>query len=946
MAGIGDVKTLHKFASVKSYTGNTIQSVNSSKRKIILLISNGSEFLYLVVDNSLNHTFRFPKPIMTVRFQDCGEKRRVFVATTDGNVFAVILPESLLKGKGSKKKCPDSISIEPKREKKDVEEDIFTELLAGGSTSEKTLHERPKQQHPLSNMTVIDLGTAVLFEPGLRTIQLVGDKIFCCVATDEGYALSVFNQIAAASCLDTLTYTTLPSLKMKVSLSSVVMSLQERQSKQLCAWKKRCHFLCVQPSNIALDLESFSVIERSFFNKLFNSEASLTDSPVLIFGGEDGQLHFWPVNSFAHGRMNSEKLGTKQASPSLLYHLQQGVSAMFVAKLCSQEQSSRTGDFAVTTDAGTSQKRNNTPHTVYCNALVFVGVRDKLVIASKITTNDQTYHIKFTEYAILGPVVCSCLNSSEDTLIHSTGKEIICTKLLIDVNDNSAKVLPALSATVLTSFNVHLPNVCAVCSVHKKRKSDEGNSQDKVYALAVNGNLLQFCLPKFQDDNSQIDPDISPQMAGEKVKSYLAELENLSAELAKVNTTIETEDRILKDLNTVIHIACEISENTRASEAQCTCPTQDNFPLSCTFKPTFANVDTSGNALVTLNCKLVNRGRLPLSSCWSLMIRVQSKEPWLNQIRGESSTQGKSVPVMSLSPGSCLEIEIPLSKSVSSSFHLVVEAHLHCDLNVLVADLRSYLESDLFVKPIENVIIPIARQMLDFLHFVTPFRAGSQVPDPRPAPGTKEEVLQALDELNVESCPLAYVQDFLGNEKASVSREVSLRGSYSAAFHLSKEAVSFIENLPQKTGSVTTQQATVLQFILRESSVTRDQIDAECSDINLLTVNSNVASIHVKPASRDTLEITLRCSSVQLLCRLHEAVLTRLRPVVMRNTRSCQLRAYDLQKATEKLQILQRKIISLEDSISTKQDMLDRGSELKVQLWNLYEELRKIVLLV
>ena len=54
MAGIGDVKTLHKFASVKSYTGNTIQSVNSSKRRIILLISNGSEFLYLVVDNSLN----------------------------------------------------------------------------------------------------------------------------------------------------------------------------------------------------------------------------------------------------------------------------------------------------------------------------------------------------------------------------------------------------------------------------------------------------------------------------------------------------------------------------------------------------------------------------------------------------------------------------------------------------------------------------------------------------------------------------------------------------------------------------------------------------------------------------------------------------------------------------------------------------------------------------
>ena len=54
MAGVGSVKTMQKFASVNTSKGSTILPVNLSKRKNILLISNGREFLYLVVDGSLS----------------------------------------------------------------------------------------------------------------------------------------------------------------------------------------------------------------------------------------------------------------------------------------------------------------------------------------------------------------------------------------------------------------------------------------------------------------------------------------------------------------------------------------------------------------------------------------------------------------------------------------------------------------------------------------------------------------------------------------------------------------------------------------------------------------------------------------------------------------------------------------------------------------------------
>lgn len=53
MADTGVVKTLVKFATVKPCTGLPIQAITLSKRRNILLVSNGSEFLFLVAEDSL-----------------------------------------------------------------------------------------------------------------------------------------------------------------------------------------------------------------------------------------------------------------------------------------------------------------------------------------------------------------------------------------------------------------------------------------------------------------------------------------------------------------------------------------------------------------------------------------------------------------------------------------------------------------------------------------------------------------------------------------------------------------------------------------------------------------------------------------------------------------------------------------------------------------------------
>ena len=48
----------------------------------------------------LQHTFRFPSSISVVRFQEFdGKGRVILVATEDGNIFAVSLPDNLSKSK-------------------------------------------------------------------------------------------------------------------------------------------------------------------------------------------------------------------------------------------------------------------------------------------------------------------------------------------------------------------------------------------------------------------------------------------------------------------------------------------------------------------------------------------------------------------------------------------------------------------------------------------------------------------------------------------------------------------------------------------------------------------------------------------------------------------------------------------------------------------------------
>ena len=757
--------------------------------------------------------------------------------------------------------------------------DIFGELLAGTSTN---VGGTVNKQSLIANkcMTFVDVESAILFEPGLRTFTTIGDNVVCCRASEEGYVLSVFCPVARSSDSGTKAYSTLPVFKGLITVGS--------EAQRSCYWNYLPQLCCVKASDSVSSLSSYSIIERPLFNKLFHCDASLLDAPVIIFGGEDGQILFWPINSFALANASSETTAGKHLfSPQLVYHMEQRVAAIYTARLRCQDDSSVCP--SITSETGVSSSKHKQESNSCCNALVFIGGCDKIIIVSERKHLSQksgaVKTIKFTGHTIIGPVLCSCLSNSGDTLIHSTGKEIFVTKLSLNSELNAAKSVEMLLSTSMLSsldtLTMQVPNVSMLCCVHKKSKTD--GTKTLVYALTVNGKLLLFSLPELQDGEPCIASNVSPQTAGEKVKSYLRKIDTQSAELVDIDASIENEDRILKELNVIIHTASQLTENAGGSAVV----EQDAFPLSCSFTPIVVCQGSSGDSSVSLHCKIINQGNFVLSSFWSLMVHIQGKEPWHHHVPAVSCTMGRSIPLAAMHPGSVIEVNIPLSKSFPSSFHVIVEVHLYCNLNSLFADLRSELESIPFFKmPVEDVVILISRKVLDVLHFVRPNQMGSQAPIQCTVPDSKEELLQTLEKLDSTIHHVMY-KDMFGQDRAKIAEEPIEAGSYSAAFFVSQDAINLMSTAIQNNlalKSTPSLEATVFCFVFMDSSISHQETDVEYSRINLLSVNGGRASLQVKPASGETtssdgppLEVILYCSSVSLLCRLHEAVLTRLK---------------------------------------------------------------------
>lgn len=203
-------------------------------------------------------------------------------------------------------------------------------------------------------------------------------------------------------------------------------------------------------------------------------------------------------------------------------------------------------------------------------------------------------------------------------------------------------------------------------------------------------------------------------------------------------------------------------------------------------------------------------------------------------------------------------------------------------------------------------------------------------------------------------------RSIFGQVTEEIAEEPTEIRNYSAAFIVSQDAINFmtttIKNDLALKETLQTEslspQATFFHFIFMDSSIAHQQIDVECSHINLLSVNGGHASINIKPVSGmekstngSPFEVELHCTHVRLLCHLHGAILTRLKPVITHRTSRSQMQAYDVQKQLKKLQDFHQCVILLEDEMSMGTDKWETII-IKRKVWALYEKMRGVVLMI
>lgn len=808
------------------------------------------------------------------------------------------------------------------KESRSTEQDIFTGLLTDSGS--KSADAKPDHVTCPSEKSTVDLGSEspVIFEPNVEATLSIGESLVTCGRTESGHSISLY--FKTSSCSGKPIYPALPTFRLTIpdSKPSNSIFLEQRDEEAIdTKYSQSCSLLCVQPFG-GISSHDCLHLEDRVFGQLFGRDALLLASPVVLLGCSTGWIYFFPLAFSPSVNSHSEPTSSSSAhtsgndrkhitfTPQILYDLQQDLSGIHLANLPlpserkDNTESRNAGHKSMCSSKGTSAES--------CNAVIFVGSRDKVVVAVENRSQEATESgVSFTEYSVPGPIICSCMTSKGDVLVHSTGREIFVTKLYPESPSASSGHLPQGVSAVLNPKCIMIPFVCAIhCSLKPQRHRSEAGTdgRDQVLALTFKGRLLAFPLlsPEEEPGELPMSPlfNLAPNVAAKKVKDALVNIEEVCTQLSKVNLIIKAENEILKELNIAISIVCDIIGNAPdgfgflKSELQ---PESSRTlsPIVCTFSPVVKSFDSVSDRSIILQCRVTNQGNWLLSGHWSLLVQLHGCKQWLGSGKNQCIAVNHSVSLGMFQPGSSTELNIPLDENLDVMSSVSVEAFLLCDLHSLLAGAQPDLfRSTSSLQNVSDIVVPIARKVFDALHFLRPHSVhGGRGCATMSA--ALNELVDTLKILNSVPRRLNLQDEGSAASKAPFSISSAPGQSQSSSLQLSQDCLdhmvgivqdSLKDSLKSHGISELPTEAAVFLFLLADSNLTPQQVGRNCSLVTLATVNCEPITMHVRDvggspvfprtnessATMSGVELIIKAPSGQLLSCVHEAVIKRL----------------------------------------------------------------------
>ena len=606
--------------------------------------------------------------------------------------------------------------------------------------------------------------------------------------------------------------------KREIASSLLYQTILPRDSCNINV-NKVLTMVCMAPSEQLTSKHTSITLDQQLFSSLFCSKPGV-NCPIVLVGLQSGLVGYIYVGVLGCNPQNT-KLET-------LYHLEQTVISILPVCLKSS-----------------STKNLSASATPTCNALCILGALGKLVL---ITHEDTT---AIREYHVPGPIVSAAISNNLGTLFYSTVKEVYTVPLQIENNEDSSYSFPL----TVSPKTLHIPKVLALTI-------DEENFLN---CLATDGRLLLV---------AQLSEDIIPacSQGGDEIKKHLEKIHEKASKVKNLREEIRQLDEVIKTLNTVTQVLCEILRNRDS---------QNEARESGIFFKVGVEYEAQGASLnprVILRCELVNSTNFPFSPSWSLVIQVNTSEPWFNEECSVQSTVNHSV---SLSHASSHHISIYLAETFSYLTPVQVSCYLAFGLNELLP---------IFLKDTDPALsegglsVFVSRTELNILNF-----------------------LRKQDTCSTVSQGRSYQARLLQNTLRSMNtvgqhdlEPVDSDEFSSFSIQLSGEAVDFIQAHVQELGSRndtkftskpvvsnpgskqdrSSQEACVLYYILHGSSkhVYCDDLKYQGNYITVRTPNEEVVKLQVVSQTGTTqdikgLEVRIHTSSQELGCSLHSSLL-------------------------------------------------------------------------
>ncbi|XP_048411346.2 Fanconi anemia core complex-associated protein 100 isoform X2 [Stegostoma tigrinum] len=632
----------------------------------------------------------------------------------------------------------------------------------------------------------------------------------------------------------------------------------------------------VKDSEKQLRGDAHMSLEPSLFSLLFSVDANMLNSPIILCGLPDGQLCFVPIKY-----VNSEAK-CHASRVKVLHHLEQPV--VFIGVVSIKEDGN-----------DDSEHQPSVDKPLIPDGVVVIGKGGKIVII-KASLQMEIWFPNFIEYHLRGPITSACCYAS--TLYYSTcwdffSIEFVQRKKSFGVTGRTADQRNSQSDGTLPSILTPISlNICGIVAV--STPSLTANGDISFVALTEKGKVMMCTLP--YSSNAAQSMNFKAATAGQRIKDLLAGIGSVNDRIKSLKRVMQQKDKALKGLNQDFNICCGLLSNQEDQEKGMV-PSEQ--PISCYITAKWNRLLLQDSLVVC--CILENLSDWPLEHRWSLCVRVIIQTSALTK-SSDSTAFTYNFPISELTPGKKMEVAVPLNSANDDfmAFPVSVHCFLHYNLNSILtgnANERPFPHSSMIAAGCSDnngICLPVNTHVIDLLDCLHIRGGGAAETVPALNINHKSGTSDPLA-IFLQSLMCFEADNFKGNETFKGSFNVpGSESTFSASIKLSSELAKVVLKDLGK-GDAAVNGSDILQWLFSGNPEvvpvgTQPLPMVHCtapdgSSVQILSKQVAVADFSVD-GSLSVMEIVMECSSLTMLCFLHQAITRRVQMLLEQSSPS------------------------------------------------------------